>query len=109
MYFLHDIYVDCQICKGRRYAPEILEAKYQGKNIADVLDMSVERANIFFGAIAPVKGRLKVLKQIGLGYVRLGQPSPTLSGGEAQRIKIARDLYAENIEGTVYTQQSSAS
>jgi len=102
MYFLPDIYVECEMCEAKRYAPEILEVEYKKKNVADVLNTNVESAYDFFEGISSIRERLKVLKDIGLGYVKLGQPSPTLSGGESQRIKLARDLYSENIEGSVY-------
>lgn len=102
MYFLPDIYVECELCKGKRYAPEILEAKYQGKSIADVLEMNVEEAERFFKHIYPVQQKLRLLKEIGLGYIKLGQPAPTLSGGEAQRIKLAKELSSNAGGNTIY-------
>jgi len=102
MYFLPDIYVKCEVCKGKRYAPEILEVKYQGKSIADVLEMSVEEAERFFRHIYPVQQKLQLLKEIGLGYIKLGQPAPTLSGGEAQRIKLAKELSSKMRGNTIY-------
>jgi len=102
MYFLPDIYVECEVCKGKRYAPEILEVKYQGKSIADVLEMSVEEAEKFFRHIYPIQQKLQLLKEIGLGYIKLGQPAPTLSGGEAQRIKLAKELSGKMRGKTIY-------
>lgn len=92
MHFLPDIYVPCEVCKGKRYNEETLEVKFKGKNIADVLDMSVEEAVDFFANIPIIKRRLTTLFDVGLGYIKLGQPAPTLSGGEAQRIKLASEL-----------------
>ncbi len=92
MHFLPDVYVPCEICKSKRYNNETLEVKFKGKNIADVLDMSVEEAVDFFANIPKIKRRLMTLFDVGLGYVRLGQPAPTLSGGEAQRVKLAAEL-----------------
>lgn len=102
MYFLPDVYVECPICKGKRYPPEILKVKWHQKNIAQVLEMSVKQAEGFFAEIAPVHDRLKLLREIGLGYLQLGQPAPTLSGGEAQRIKLARELSSLKKERTLY-------
>jgi len=102
MYFLPDIYVECELCKGKRYAPEILEVKYQGKSIADVLEMSVDEAERFFRHIYPIQQKLQLLKDIGLGYIKLGQPAPTLSGGEAQRIKLAKELSSKVRQNTIY-------
>lgn len=92
MHFLPDIYVTCEACKGARYNDETLEIKFKGKSIADVLDMSVEEATGFFANIPRIKRRLQTLYDVGLGYVKLGQPAPTLSGGEAQRVKLASEL-----------------
>lgn len=92
MHFLPDVYVVCEVCKGQRYNEETLEVKYKGKNIADVLSMSVEEALEFFSAIPKITRRLKTLYDVGLGYIKLGQPAPTLSGGEAQRVKLAAEL-----------------
>jgi excinuclease ABC subunit A len=92
MHFLPDIFVPCEVCKGRRYNEETLEVKFKGKDIAEVLDMSVEEAVGFFDAIPRIKRRLLTLHDVGLGYVKLGQPAPTLSGGEAQRVKLASEL-----------------
>ncbi len=92
MHFLPDVYVPCEVCKGKRYNEETLEVKFKGKNIANVLDMSIEEAVAFFANIPKIKRRLVTLYDVGLGYVKLGQPAPTLSGGEAQRVKLAAEL-----------------
>jgi excinuclease ABC subunit A len=92
MHFLPDIFVPCEVCKGRRYNEETLEVKFKGKNIAEVLDMSVEEAVGFFVNIPKIHRRLTTLFDVGLGYIKLGQPAPTLSGGEAQRVKLASEL-----------------
>ena len=92
MHFLPDIFVPCEVCKGRRYNRETLEVRYKGKNIADVLDMTVDEALDFFSALPKLKKRLQTLQDVGLGYVKLGQPSTELSGGEAQRVKLATEL-----------------
>ena len=92
MHFLPDIYVPCEVCHGKRYNRETLEVKYKGKNIADVLDMTVEEALEFFEHIPKIKQKIQTLYDVGLGYVKLGQPSTTLSGGEAQRVKLATEL-----------------
>ena len=90
MHFLPDIYVPCEVCGGKRYNRETLEVTYRGKTISDVLDMSVTEALAFFGNIPQIKRKLQTLYDVGLGYVSLGQPATTLSGGEAQRVKLAR-------------------
>ena len=92
MHFLPDVYVPCEVCKGTRYNRETLEIKFKGKNIAEVLDMTVEEAAEFFENIPKVKNKLNMLKEVGLGYVKLGQSAPTLSGGEASRVKLAKEL-----------------
>ena len=92
MHFLPDVYVPCEVCKGRRYNEETLEVKFKGKTISEVLDMSVEEAAGFFDKIPRISRRLMTLFDVGLGYIRLGQPAPTLSGGEAQRVKLASEL-----------------
>ncbi|MEO0152707.1 MAG: excinuclease ABC subunit UvrA [candidate division WOR-3 bacterium] len=102
MYFLPDIYVPCEVCKGKRYNSEVLEVKYKGKNIADVLDMSVSEALKFFEDIPKIYRKLKLLEDVGLGYIKLGQPATTLSGGEAQRIKLARELNKLDTGRTLY-------
>ena len=89
MQFLPDIYVPCEVCKGKRYNRETLEVHYKGHTIADVLDMSVEEALGLFANIPPIARHLVTLNDVGLGYIKLGQPAPTLSGGEAQRVKLA--------------------
>ncbi|MBN2537839.1 excinuclease ABC subunit UvrA, partial [candidate division WOR-3 bacterium] len=102
MHFLPDVYVTCDVCKGRRYNRETLEIRYKGKSIADVLGMSVDEACEFFANIPTVFRKVKLLKEVGLGYLKLGQPAPTLSGGEAQRIKLARELSKVATGRTVY-------
>ncbi|PRX28612.1 excinuclease ABC subunit A [Orenia metallireducens] len=102
MHFLADVYVPCEVCKGERYNRETLDIKYKGKTIADVLDMTVEEALEFFENIPTIKRRLQTLYDVGLSYIRLGQPSTTLSGGEAQRIKLATELSKMNTGNTIY-------
>lgn len=102
MQFLSDVYVPCEVCKGRRYNRETLEVKYKGKNIADVLNMTVEEALEFFENIPRIKNKLQTLMDVGLGYIRLGQPSTQLSGGEAQRIKLAYELSKRSTGKTLY-------
>jgi excinuclease ABC subunit A len=92
MHFLPDVYVPCETCGGKRYNRETLEVRFKGKSIADVLDMSVEEALRFFAKIPKLRRRLQTLHDVGLDYVKLGQPATTLSGGEAQRIKLAKEL-----------------
>jgi excinuclease ABC subunit A len=96
MYFFEDVYVSCQECEGRRYRPDVLAVKYRGRSIADVLQMTVDEAVDFFASTPALARRLRVLQDVGLGYLRLGQPATTLSGGEAQRLKIAADLAARS-------------
>ena len=102
MHFLPDIYVPCEVCKGKRYNRETLEVKYKGKNIADVLDMTVEEALTFFDKIPKIKTKIQTLYDVGLGYIKLGQPSTTLSGGEAQRVKLATELSKKATGKTLY-------
>ena len=102
MHFLPDIFVPCEVCKGRRYNRETLEVRYKGKNIADVLDMTVDEALDFFSALPKLKKRLQTLQDVGLGYVKLGQPSTELSGGEAQRVKLATELSKQATGKTLY-------
>ncbi|ADG06856.1 excinuclease ABC subunit UvrA [Kyrpidia tusciae] len=102
MHFLPDVYVPCEVCKGRRYNRETLEVRYKGKNIAEVLDMTVEDAAEFFKAVPRIARKLQTLSDVGLGYMRLGQPATTLSGGEAQRIKLASELHRRSNGKTVY-------
>jgi excinuclease ABC subunit A len=94
MYFFEDVYVSCQECEGRRYRPDVLGVKYRGRSIADVLQLTVDEAVDFFASTAALARRLRTLQETGLGYLRLGQPATTLSGGEAQRLKIAAELAA---------------
>ncbi len=102
MHFLPDIYVPCEVCKGQRYNRETLEVRYKGKNIYDVLEMTVEEALAFFGGIPKIARRLQTLVDVGLGYIKLGQPATTLSGGEAQRVKLATELSKRSTGRTVY-------
>ena len=102
MHFLADIYVPCEVCKGKRYNKETLEVKYKGKTIADVLDMTVEEALDFFSNIPRIKQKIQTLYDVGLGYIKLGQPSTTLSGGEAQRVKLATELSKKATGKTLY-------
>lgn len=102
MHFLPDVYVPCEICEGKRYNRETLEVKYKGKSIYDVLDMTVENAVIFFENIPQIYRKIKCLHDVGLGYIKLGQPSTTLSGGEAQRIKLASELSKRSSGKTLY-------
>lgn len=102
MHFLPDVYVPCEVCKGKRYSRETLEVKYKGKNIFEVLDMTVSEALEFFGNIPSIARHLETLEQVGLGYIKLGQPSTQLSGGEAQRIKLATELAKRSTGKTLY-------
>ena len=102
MHFLPDIYVPCEVCKGKRYNRETLEVKYKGKTIADVLDMTVEEALKFFDKIPKIKIKIQTLSDVGLVYIKLGQPSTTLSGGEAQRVKLATELSKKATGKTLY-------
>ena len=102
MHFLPDVYVTCEVCKGRRYNRETLEVKYKGRTISDVLEMSVDEALEFFQNIPPIKRHMQTLSDVGLGYIKLGQPAPTLSGGEAQRIKLSSELHKRATGNTVY-------
>jgi excinuclease ABC subunit A len=102
MNFLPDVYVECETCRGRRYNPETLEVKYSGKSIADVMAMTVSEALAFFESVPRIKRKLKTLASVGLGYIRLGQQSTTLSGGEAQRVKLAKELSRPGTGSTLY-------
>jgi excinuclease ABC subunit A len=102
MQFLPDVYVPCEVCKGKRYNRETLDVKFKGKSIADVLEMTVEEALEFFDAIPPIQNKLKTLYEVGLGYIHLGQPATTLSGGEAQRVKLATELSRRATGKTIY-------
>lgn len=102
MHFLPDVYVPCEICKGKRYNRETLEVKYKGKTISDILEMTIEDACTFFANIPRIQRKLQTLLDVGLGYMNLGQPATTLSGGEAQRVKLASELYRRNTGKTVY-------
>ena len=102
MHFLPDVYVPCEVCQGKRYNRETLDVKYKGKSIYDVLDMTVEEAMTFFDAVPSIKRKIETLYDVGLSYIRLGQPSTTLSGGEAQRIKLATELSRRSTGKTIY-------
>jgi excinuclease ABC subunit A len=102
MHFLPDVYVPCDACKGKRYNRETLDIKYKGKNIADVLDMTVYEALQFFSSIPLIRQRLEVLEDVGLGYLKLGQPASTLSGGEAQRVRLSKELGKKSTGNTLY-------
>ena len=102
MNFLPDVYVDCEVCHGARYNRETLQVHYKGKTIADVLNMPIEEATTFFEPISTIHRFLKTLVDVGLGYVRLGQAATTLSGGEAQRVKLATELQKRSTGRTIY-------
>jgi len=102
MNFLPDVYVTCEVCEGKRYNRETLEVNYKGKSIFDVLDMTVEEALTFFENVPRIRNKIQTLYNVGLGYVKLGQPSTTLSGGEAQRIKLATELSRKSTGKTIY-------
>ena len=102
MHFLPDVYIPCDACKGKRYNRETLEITYKGKNIAEVLEMTVFEAHAFFSAIPAISKKLEVLEEVGLGYLQLGQPVSTLSGGEAQRIRLSRELGKKATGNTLY-------
>ena len=102
MHFLPDVYVPCEVCHGSRYNRETLEVRYKSKNIAEVLNMTIEEALAFFQNQPKIRDRLQTLYEVGLGYVKLGQPATTLSGGEAQRIKLATELSRRSTGQTVY-------
>ena len=102
MHFLPDVYVPCEVCKGKRYNRDTLDIMFKGKNIAEVLNMPIEEALGFFENQPPIARHLQTLVDVGLGYVRLGQPAPTLSGGEAQRVKLASELAKRSTGHTMY-------
>lgn len=102
MHFLPDVYVPCEVCEGKRYNRETLEVKYKGKSISDILDMTIEEANEFFTNIPKIKRKIQTIVDVGLGYVTLGQPATTLSGGEAQRVKLASELHRRSNGKTLY-------
>ena len=102
MHFLADVYVPCEVCHGKRYNRETLEVRYKGRNIAEVLDMTAREALDFFSAVPKIYEKLQTLCDVGLGYVKLGQPSTTLSGGEAQRVKLATELSRRATGRTIY-------
>lgn len=102
MNFLPDVYVPCEVCKGKRYNRETLEVKYKDKNIYEVLEMTVEEGLEFFKNLPKIKRKLQTLYDVGLGYIKIGQPSTTLSGGEAQRVKLATELSRRSTGKTIY-------
>jgi len=102
MNFLPDVYVTCETCKGHRYNRETLEIKFKGKSIADVLDMTVEEAQGFFQAVPAIREKMDALMQVGLGYIKVGQQATTLSGGEAQRVKLSKELARRATGRTLY-------
>ena len=102
MHFLPDVYVPCDACHGKRYNEETLQVKYKDKTIADVLDMTVEEAAVFFDGISRIRHKLQTLKDVGLSYIKLGQSATTLSGGEAQRVKLATELSKQATGKTIY-------
>lgn len=102
MHFLPDVYVPCEVCGGKRYNRETLDIRYKGKNIYEVLNMTVEEALEFFKAVPTIRNKIQTLYDVGLGYIRLGQPSTQLSGGEAQRIKLATELSKRSTGKTIY-------
>ena len=102
MHFLPDVYVTCETCKGKRYNRETLEVEFKGKSIADVLDMTIEDAQEFFKAVPSIRSKMDALLEVGLGYVKVGQQATTLSGGEAQRVKLAKELSRASTGKTLY-------
>ena len=102
MHFLPDVYVTCEECDGKRYNRETLEVKFKGHSIADVLDMTVEDAETFFENVPPIRDKMHMLNEVGLGYVKVGQQATTLSGGEAQRVKLAKELSRRSTGQTLY-------
>ncbi|MFA7079205.1 MAG: excinuclease ABC subunit UvrA, partial [Syntrophomonas sp.] len=102
MHFLPDVYIPCEVCKGKRYNRETLEVKYKGKTIADILTMTVDEGVDFFASIPRIARKLKVLQDVGLGYIQLGQSAPTLSGGEAQRVKLSTELSKRSLGRNLY-------
>jgi excinuclease ABC subunit A len=102
MHFLPDVYVQCEVCKGKRYNRETLEIHYKGKNVAEILEMTVEEALAFFNAVPNIRNKLQTLSDVGMGYIHLGQPATTLSGGEAQRVKLSTELSKRATGKTFY-------
>lgn len=102
MQFLPDVYVKCEVCGGKRYNPDVLEVLYKNRNIAEILDLTVEEALDFFGPVPVIAEKLSTMVEVGLGYIKLGQPAPTLSGGEAQRVKLASELSKRGTGKTIY-------
>ncbi len=107
MHFLPDVYVTCETCKGKRYNRETLEITFKGKSIADVLDMTVEDAQEFFKAVPSIREKMEALMRVGLGYIKVGQQATTLSGGEAQRVKLSKELSQRGPPGARSTSSTS--
>ena len=106
MHFLPDVYVTCDVCHGARYNRETLEVKFKGKSIADVLDMTVEDAAEFFKAVPGIRDKMRMLQEVGLGYIKVGQQATTLSGGEAQRVKLSKELSRRATGKTLYIRRA---
>jgi excinuclease ABC subunit A len=102
MQFLPDVYVPCEVCHGSRFNRETLQIRFKGKTISDVLDTTIDEAAEFFAAFPPMVRKLSTLRDVGLGYLKIGQPAPTLSGGEAQRVKLSKELSRRSNGGTLY-------
>jgi excinuclease ABC subunit A len=102
MRFLADVYIECDVCKGRRYRKEVLNVYFRGKNISDILDLTVDQASVFFVDYPAITAKIKVLQEVGMGYLKLGQPATTLSGGEAQRVKLAAHLARKTQSGVLF-------
>ena len=102
MHFLPDVYVECETCKGKRYNRETLEVLFKGKSIADILNMTVEDAESFFKAVPSIRDKMTALMRVGLGYIKVGQSATTLSGGEAQRVKLSKELAKRSTGRTLY-------
>src|SRR4030042_905447 len=102
MQFRPDVYVECEVCRGARFNRETLQVRFKGKNIAEVLDTTIDVAVEFFSAFPALVRKLKTLQDVGLGYIKIGQPAPTLSGGEAQRVKLSRELSKRGNGHTLY-------
>src|SRR3546814_16885839 len=107
MHFLPDVYVQCDVCKGKRYNRETLEIAFKDKSIADILDLTVDEGVEFFKAVPTIRNKLETLQKVGLGYIKLGQPATTLSGGDAQRVKLSKELSRRDTGRTLYIPDES--